>query len=92
MVAYPAPDFNRQNKSKGWVSYYHGTEKMPCSKEKEENTMNDHANKSIEGTVRQCEHHCQNENYCSLDRILVGTHEADPTMDQCTDCKSFHIK
>ena len=51
--------------------------------------MNDHANKSIECTVRQCEHHCQNENYCSLDKIQVGTHEANPTMDQCTDCQSY---
>ena len=31
-------------------------------------------------------------NYCSLERILVGTHEANPTMDQCTDCKSFQMK
>ena len=31
----------------------------------------------------------ESENYCSLDRILVGTHEVNPTMDQCTDCKSF---
>ena len=47
------------------------------------------ANKSIGCTVSQCAHHCTSENYCSLDHILVGTHEADPTMDQCTDCKSF---
>ena len=34
---------------------------------------------------------CTNENYCSLERILVGTHEQHPTMDQCTDCKSFEL-
>ncbi len=50
------------------------------------------ANKSIGCTVSQCAHHCTSENYCSLDHILVGTHEADPTMDQCTDCKSFEKK
>ena len=59
---------------------------------KEENEMNCHANKCIECTVQQCAYHCNNENYCSLDRILVGTHEANPTQDQCTDCKSFRKK
>ena len=47
------------------------------------------ANRCIECTVQQCAHHCRGENYCSLDRILVGTHEADPRVDACTDCKSF---
>ena len=51
--------------------------------------MNHNANKCIECTVQSCAYHCDNENYCSLDRILVGTHEAHPTQDQCTDCKSF---
>lgn len=54
--------------------------------------MNANANKCIECTVAQCAHHCDTENYCSLDRILVGTHEANPTVDQCTDCKSFRKK
>ena len=47
------------------------------------------ANQCIECTVQQCANHCERENYCSLDRIMVGTHEANPTMDQCTDCQSF---
>lgn len=50
------------------------------------------ANRSIECTVNQCAHHCQTENYCSLNKILVGTHESNPTMDQCTDCMSFEKK
>jgi hypothetical protein len=50
------------------------------------------ANKSIECTVTNCRNHCNGANYCSLERILVGTHEANPTMDQCTDCKSFQMK
>ena len=54
--------------------------------------MNCHANKSIECTVQSCAHHCSNENYCSLDRILVGTHESNPTQDACTDCMSFRKK
>ena len=54
--------------------------------------MNCKANKSIECTVHQCANHCQDANYCALDRILVGTHEGNPTMDQCTDCMSFRKK
>lgn len=49
----------------------------------------DNANKSIACTVSECRHHCGSCDYCSLDKILVGAHEANPTMDQCTDCKSF---
>ena len=54
--------------------------------------MNEKANKAIECTVQQCAHHCGSANYCSLDRIMVGTHEMNPAMDQCTDCKSFRKK
>ena len=54
--------------------------------------MNCKANKSIECTVQQCANHCSDSNYCALDHILVGTHEGNPTMDQCTDCKSFRCK
>lgn len=54
--------------------------------------MNCNANKCIECTVHQCANHCEGENYCALDKILVGTHEANPTVDQCTDCKSFRKK
>ncbi len=51
-----------------------------------------HANRSIQCTVQQCKNHCTNENYCSLESIMVGTHELNPTMDQCTDYKSFQLK
>lgn len=54
--------------------------------------MTEHANKCIECSVTQCKHHCGMEDYCSLDKIQVGTHESDPTMDQCTDCRSFAQK
>ena len=47
------------------------------------------SNPCIACTVQQCAHHCKGENYCSLDSILVGTHEHNPTEDQCTECKSF---
>lgn len=55
--------------------------------------MNCHnANKAIACTVSQCTHHCDTENYCSLSQIQVGTHETNPTVDQCTDCLSFQKK
>ena len=53
---------------------------------------NSTANHSIACTVNQCAHHCSNENYCSLKQIQVGTHEANPTVEQCTDCMSFEKK
>ena len=53
---------------------------------------NNNANKSIECSVKECAHHCANENYCSLNAIKVGSHEVNPTMYQCTDCNSFELK
>lgn len=47
---------------------------------------NCNANKSIECSVNQCAYHCNQENYCSLNKISVGTHEANPTVVECTDC------
>ena len=49
-------------------------------------------NKCIECTVKQCAIHAQSSYYCSLDRLMVGTHECNPTQDQCTDCLSFRKK
>ncbi|MBQ3225994.1 MAG: DUF1540 domain-containing protein [Clostridia bacterium] len=54
--------------------------------------MNCKANECIKCTVQQCKYHCMDQNYCSLDSIMVGTHENNPTMNQCTDCKSFAPK
>ncbi len=50
------------------------------------------ANKSIKCSVAQCEHHCDSEEYCSLDTVTIGTHETNPKMEQCTDCMSFRPK
>ena len=50
------------------------------------------ANKCIECTVSQCRYHFGNQNYCSLQQIKVGTHETNPTVQQCTDCLSFSAK
>lgn len=56
------------------------------------NSSNYDANKSIGCSVTSCAFHCSNQDFCSLDRIQVGTHEQNPTMDQCTDCQSFEKK
>jgi len=50
------------------------------------------ANKAIACTVTSCRNHCNTADYCSLDRIQVGTHEPNPTVNQCTDCQSFELK
>ena len=49
-------------------------------------------NECIKCTVEQCRHHHGTKNYCTLDSIQVGTHEMNPTQDQCTDCMSFAVK
>lgn len=37
-------------------------------------------------------HHEHTKNLCALDSITVGTHEANPTQEQCTDCLSFEVR
>ena len=49
-------------------------------------------NPSIQCSVQQCKHHACSENYCTLNSITVGTHEANPTVVECTDCQSFVLK
>ena len=53
---------------------------------------NGEKNESIKCTVTQCANHCDSADYCSLSSIQVGTHEANPTMVECTDCNSFELK
>ncbi len=50
------------------------------------------ANNAIRCTVTSCDNHCANQDYCALDSITVGTHEQNPTQQQCTDCESFVAK
>ena len=49
-------------------------------------------NPNIGCTVTQCAYHYVDGNYCSLEKIDVGTHEANPTQKECTDCLSFKLK
>ena len=46
-------------------------------------------NECIRCTVANYRQHHNTKNYCTLETIQVGTHEANPTMDQCTDCLSY---
>lgn len=49
-------------------------------------------NKSIRCNVEQCANHSCETEYCALNCITIGTHEPHPSVDQCTDCKSFQRK
>ena len=49
-------------------------------------------NTAIHCSVTQCAHHCMDQQYCGLTSIKVGTHESNPSMDQCTDCLSVQKK
>lgn len=50
------------------------------------------ANSSISCTVNNCKFHCGTQEYCSLDKVFIGTHESNPTVPQCVDCQSFQTK
>ena len=51
--------------------------------------MMDHPNHNIRCTVTNCTNHCQCGDFCGLQSIQVGTHEQNPTQEQCTDCQNF---
>ncbi|WP_040198088.1 DUF1540 domain-containing protein [Candidatus Soleaferrea massiliensis] len=50
------------------------------------------ANHCIRCTVVSCRNHCQDQDYCALEAIQVGTHESHPSVKPCTDCMSFEAK
>lgn len=54
--------------------------------------MNKTKNDSIQCSIHNCVHHAGSVDYCTLDRIHVGTHEMNPTKKECTDCDSFQCK
>lgn len=58
-------------------------------RKKEKNVMK---NPSIKCDVASCKHNMDSEHYCTLSCIKVGTHEANPTVPECTDCLSFEKK
>jgi hypothetical protein len=46
-------------------------------------------NECIACTIDNCAYHAKREDYCTLEKIKVGTHEENPTQKECTDCESF---
>lgn len=48
-------------------------------------------NPSIKCSVEQCKYNNQ-EKYCTLSAIQVGTHEEHPKQVECTDCNSFELR
>ena len=50
------------------------------------------SNSNIKCSVSQCKYNNESAGYCTLQEIKVGTHEANPTMPECTDCESFVLK
>lgn len=53
---------------------------------------NCNANRSIQCTVDSCKNHCGTEQFCTLDKVSIGTHEKEPKVCQCVDCESFVLK
>lgn len=49
-------------------------------------------NSSIGCTVSSCKYHAGREDYCTLQKIMVGTHHNNPTKVECTDCESFEVR
>ncbi len=49
-------------------------------------------NSSIKCVVNECKYHCKEDNYCTLDTIMVGKHSHKATTTECTDCNSFEVK
>ncbi len=51
--------------------------------------MENRKNPNIRCTVGQCRHNLCTENFCTLDQVRIGTHEAEPSVPECVDCISF---
>lgn len=49
-------------------------------------------NSSIGCTVKECKYHCNEDNYCTLNKIEVGKHSSEANSKECTDCNSFEAK
>lgn len=52
----------------------------------------DKINPSIECTVPQCKYNDREENGCTLNKIVVGSHEANPSRKDSVDCNSFEME
>ncbi|MDR0986829.1 MAG: DUF1540 domain-containing protein [Ruminococcus sp.] len=46
-------------------------------------------NTCIHCTVSGCKYNTQSDNFCTLEAVQIGTHEANPKVPECVDCQSF---
>ena len=53
--------------------------------------MSCRANKCIACTVEQCAYHCGNDNFCSLDRILVRQSGTEPLIRVMVEAETGEI-
>ena len=53
---------------------------------------NSNPNTCVRCSVTQCANHCGDAQYCGLQSVQIGTHEANPTQEKCVDCQSFKCK
>lgn len=49
-------------------------------------------NESIGCTVRECTYHCSEDDYCTLNKIMVEKHSTIADSIESTDCGSFEKK
>lgn len=49
-------------------------------------------NSSIGCSVSECQYHAGNDQYCTLDKIMVGKNESFTSQARDTDCESFKVK
>lgn len=49
-------------------------------------------NPSIQCQVDECKYHSVNEDYCTLNNIMVGKSGQTATSKESTDCNSFDVK
>ncbi|MBQ7015381.1 MAG: DUF1540 domain-containing protein [Firmicutes bacterium] len=53
---------------------------------------NDTSNRAIGCTVTECKHHCQDDQYCTLQKIQVGKCKSCANTADNTECASFEKK
>ncbi|MCL1950528.1 MAG: DUF1540 domain-containing protein [Turicibacter sp.] len=45
---------------------------------------------TIKCIIKNCSHN-ESGHSCGLPEVIIGTHEANPTQVECTDCQSFEL-
>ena len=65
---------------------------IPSQKKVVKSMTAQNKNESIQCSIHNCVHHAGTVDYCTLDKIRVGTHEMNPTKKECTDCDSFQYR